>query len=98
MKLLVPVTCPNDVEVFSAAGADEYYFGFLDPGLAQASRAHLLWNRRPFPEVNFLKAENVFEAIGVAHGRDATMFLALNQLWYSPGAAPAYPGRCAALL
>lgn len=87
MKIVCPITASKQVAPLVKHGADSFFCGFLNENLINKSPIHLLWNRRAFLGSNFADLADLKKAINAAHDLGKTLFVTVNELFYSPDQA-----------
>lgn len=89
MKLLAPVSNPEEVEPLIRSGAEEIYCGLVPAAwVAKEDPAHWL-NRRSAKGANLQTLEQLEAVVRTAHGRNVPVFLTLNAHHYQERQIPA---------
>ncbi len=85
MKILAPISSPDEVEMLAASGAEELYCGVVPREWMDAYTGTIWLNRRSPIGANLGSVESLAELVHLAHGHGIPVALALN--------APAYSER-----
>lgn len=80
MKIFAPIRKKSDVELLVAAGADEFYCGYIDAGWKEAFGNSIEMNRRSAcgSDANFMDIQDLRETVRIAHHYGKKVMLALN--------------------
>ncbi|MBI4476426.1 MAG: U32 family peptidase [Acidobacteria bacterium] len=83
MKILAPISSPDEVEMLAANGADELYCGFVPREWMETYTGAIWLNRRSPAGANLAAAESLAELVRRAHSQGLPVFLALNAPTYN---------------
>lgn len=79
IKILAPVSKPEEVEILIKAGADEFYAGVFSEEWKKTYQIGNI-NDRDMPASNFKNFEELKKAIEIAHSYNASIHLTLNRM------------------
>ncbi len=83
MKILAPISSPDEVEMLVESGADELYCGVVPPEWMTAYSGAIWLNRRSPAGANLASYDALATLVGHAHGRGVPVFLTLNAPSYN---------------
>jgi putative protease len=84
MKVTVPVSHPEEVEMLVENGAGEFYCGFVPPEWLQRHGGAFWLNRRGPVSGNLNRREDVALVAERAHARRVPVFVTFNAPYYTP--------------
>jgi putative protease len=84
MKITVPVSHPEEVEMLIENGAGEIYCGFVPPEWLERHGGAFWLNRRGPVSGNLGRREDVALVTERAHGRGVPVFVTFNAPYYTP--------------
>lgn len=83
MKILAPISSPDEVEMLAANGADELYCGFVPREWMEAYTGAIWLNRRSPVGASLATFESLAELVRGAHSHGLPVFLTLNAPTYN---------------
>lgn len=85
MRILAPISSPDEVEMLAANGADELYCGFVPREWMEAYTGAIWLNRRSPAGANLATFESLAELVRGAHSYGLPVFLTFNAPTYNDG-------------
>lgn len=71
------------MELLAREGADEFFCGYLPGSGLKESQACLYLNRRAVPSANFLRMDDLVQALALAARHDKPVYITFNEHFYS---------------
>jgi putative protease len=84
MKLTVPVSHPDEVEMLAAGGAGEFFCGYVPPEWLERYGGAFWLNRRGPVAGNLLQRDDVSLLAERSHARGIPVFVTFNAPYYTP--------------
>ncbi len=84
MRITVPVGHPEEVEMLAAAGADEFFCGYVPPGWLERYGGAFWMNRRGPVAGNLLQRDDLSLLAERSHARGIPVYVTFNAPYYTP--------------